>query len=82
MNARKCRPIICKLLYLLQHGETIGKTEATDTFFAITKLWQAKDVTLRMLVYLAIKELSSISSDVIIVTSRFSFVIIRNFEPN
>ncbi|KAF7634527.1 Coatomer subunit gamma [Meloidogyne graminicola] len=69
INARKCRPILCKLLYLLQHGETIGKTEATDTFFAITKLWQAKDVTLRMLVYLAIKELCTISSDVIIVIS-------------
>lgn len=69
INARKCRPILCKLLYLLQHGETIGKTEATDTFFAITKLWQTKDVTLRMLVYLAIKELCHISSDVIIVTS-------------
>jgi len=62
--------VLCKLLYLLQHGETIGKTEATDTFFAITKLWQAKDVTLRLLVYLAIKELCHISSDVIIVTSR------------
>ncbi|KAL3121650.1 hypothetical protein niasHT_006156 [Heterodera trifolii] len=69
MNARKCRPILCKLLYLLQHGETIGKTEATDTFFAITKLWQAKDMTLRMLVYLSIKELCQMSSDVIIVTS-------------
>uniref|UniRef100_A0A183BZE3 Adaptin_N domain-containing protein n=1 Tax=Globodera pallida TaxID=36090 RepID=A0A183BZE3_GLOPA len=69
VNARKCRPILCKLLYLLQHGETIGKTEATDTFFAITKLWQAKDMTLRMLVYLAIKELCQMSSDVIIVTS-------------
>lgn len=62
--------MLCKLLYLLQHGETIGKTEATDTFFAITKLWQSKDTTLRMLVYLAIKELCQISSDVIIVTSR------------
>lgn len=69
INARKCRPVLCKLLYLLQHGETIGKTEATDTFFAITKLWQSKDTTLRMLVYLAIKELCQISSDVIIVTS-------------
>uniref|UniRef100_A0A915DV57 Coatomer subunit gamma n=1 Tax=Ditylenchus dipsaci TaxID=166011 RepID=A0A915DV57_9BILA len=69
VNPRKCAPVLCKLLWLLQHGETIGKTEATDTFFAITKLWQAKDVTLRLLVYLAIKELSNISSDVIIVTS-------------
>jgi coatomer protein complex subunit gamma len=61
---------LCKLLYLLQHGESISKTDATDTFFAITKLYQSKDTTLRRLVYLAIKELSSISNDVIIVISR------------
>jgi len=70
VNPRKCRPVISKLLYLLQKGETIGKTEATDTFFAITKLWQARDVTLRLLVYLAIKELAHLSDDVIIATSR------------
>lgn len=43
--------------------------EATDTFFAMTKLFQSKDVVLRRMVYLGIKELSSLSDDVIIVTS-------------
>lgn len=71
MNARKCIRVLCELLYLLQHGETIGKNDATDTFFAITKLWQVKNVTVRLLVYLAIKELCNISNDIIIVTSRF-----------
>lgn len=70
INARKCNAILCKLLYLLQHGETISRTEATDTFFAITKLWQSKDATLRRLVYLAIKDLCNVADDVIIVTSR------------
>ncbi|KAH7700508.1 gamma-coatomer protein, partial [Aphelenchoides avenae] len=69
VNARKCTQILCKVLYILQHGEVIGKTEATDTFFAITKLWQCKDTTLRRLVYVAIKELCTMSDDVIIVTS-------------
>lgn len=45
-------------------------TEATETFFTITKLFQSNDITLRRLVYLAIKEMSTISNDVIIVTSR------------
>jgi coatomer protein complex subunit gamma len=74
LNARRCNAILCKLLYLLQHGETISKTDATDTFFAITKLYQSKDTTLRRLVYLAIKELCLISNDVIIVISRFVFL--------
>lgn len=43
--------------------------EATDVFFAMTKLFQSKDVILRRMVYLGIKELSSLADDVIIVTS-------------
>ena len=69
INARKCAQILCKLLYLFQHGEVISRTEATDTFFATTKLWQSKDPVVRRLVYLAIKELCFIADDVIIVTS-------------
>jgi coatomer protein complex subunit gamma len=47
----------------------LGRTEATEAFFAVTKLWQSKDTTLRRLVYLAIKELCDKADDVIIVTS-------------
>ena len=49
----------------------LSATEATETFFAITKLFQSNDVILRRLVYLAIKEMATISNDVIIVTSRY-----------
>lgn len=47
----------------------MGVTEATEAFFAMTKLFQSRDVILRRMVYLGIKELSSIADDVIIVTS-------------
>lgn len=50
-------------------GEVLAAREATDCFFAMTKLFQSKDVVLRRMVYLGIKELSSIADDVIIVTS-------------
>ena len=53
----------------LLQGTPLNSTEATETFFAITKLFQSHDVTLRRLVYLAIKEMSKIADDVIIVTS-------------
>uniref|UniRef100_A0A914VTL4 Clathrin/coatomer adaptor adaptin-like N-terminal domain-containing protein n=1 Tax=Plectus sambesii TaxID=2011161 RepID=A0A914VTL4_9BILA len=69
INPRKCALILTKLLYLLQQGETIGRTEATEAFFAVTKLWQSKDANLRRLVFLAIKELCDKADDVIIVTS-------------
>lgn len=69
VNPRKCAHILTKILYLLNQGEQLGTTEATEAFFAMTKLFQSRDVVLRRLVYLGIKELSSIAEDVIIVTS-------------
>jgi len=69
INPRKCGLILTKILYLINQGEHVGTTEATETFFAMTKLFQCKDVTLRRMVYLCIKEMASISEDVIIVTS-------------
>ncbi|GMS96132.1 hypothetical protein PENTCL1PPCAC_18307, partial [Pristionchus entomophagus] len=69
INARKCSIILTKLFHLVQQGDNIGRTEATEAFFGVTKLWQSKDATLRRLVYLAVKVLSTISDDVIIVTS-------------
>lgn len=69
VNPRKCAHILTKILYLLNQGEQLGTMEATDVFFAMTKLFQSRDVVLRRLVYLGIKELSSVAEDVIIVTS-------------
>uniref|UniRef100_A0A1A9W9I9 Coatomer subunit gamma n=1 Tax=Glossina brevipalpis TaxID=37001 RepID=A0A1A9W9I9_9MUSC len=69
VNPRKCIHILTKILYLINQGEQLGTREATDCFFAMTKLFQSKDVVLRRMVYLGIKELSSIAEDVIIVTS-------------
>ena len=43
VNPRKCNAILTKILYLLNQGEVLGTTEATECFFAITKLFQEKD---------------------------------------
>ncbi|KAH9616187.1 hypothetical protein KSS87_001916 [Heliosperma pusillum] len=69
LDPRRCSQVITKLLYLLNQGETFTKTEATEVFFAVTKLFQSKDSGLRRMVYLIIKELSPSSDEVIIVTS-------------
>ncbi|XP_014205481.1 coatomer subunit gamma isoform X1 [Copidosoma floridanum] len=69
VNPRKCAHILTKILYLLNQGEQLGTTEATEAFFAMTKLFQSKDAVLRRLVYLGIKELSSIAEHVIMVNS-------------
>ncbi|KAJ1977854.1 coatomer subunit gamma, partial [Dimargaris verticillata] len=66
---RKCRILLAKIIYLLYQGETLATVEATELFFSITKLFQCKDMSLRQMVYLMIKELSTISEDVIMVTS-------------
>ncbi|XP_031115794.1 coatomer subunit gamma-2-like [Ipomoea triloba] len=69
LDARRCAHVITKLLYLLNQGEAFTKVEATEVFFAVTKLFQSKDLGLRRMVYLMIKELSPSADEVIIVTS-------------
>lgn len=69
VQAKRCRLLISRLLRLIYHGETFPSQEATTLFFSISKLFQHKDSSLRQLVYLAIKELSAISDDVLMVTS-------------
>ncbi|KAF4517513.1 hypothetical protein B566_EDAN006514 [Ephemera danica] len=69
VNPRKCTNILTKILYLLNQGEVLGTMEATEAFFAMTKLFQSRDVVLRRMVYLGIKELAGVAEDVIIVTS-------------
>ncbi|KAL7206687.1 hypothetical protein ACSBR2_019409 [Camellia fascicularis] len=46
-----------------------SQVEATEVFFSVTKLFQSKDLGLRRMVYLIIKELSPSADEVIIVTS-------------
>lgn len=69
VNPRKCIHILTKIIYLINQGEILTTQEATELFFATTKLFQSKDVMLRRVVYLCIKELSTLAQDVIIVTS-------------
>ncbi|KAL7206686.1 hypothetical protein ACSBR2_019408 [Camellia fascicularis] len=69
LDPRRCSQVITKLLYLLNQGETFTKVEATEVFFSVTKLFQSKDLGLRRMVYLIIKELSPSADEVIIVTS-------------
>ncbi|KAG2181582.1 hypothetical protein INT44_008397, partial [Umbelopsis vinacea] len=68
INARKCRLLLTKIIYLLYLGEPFNTKEATELFFNVTKLFQSKDTSLRQMMYLVIKELSDIAEDVIMVT--------------
>jgi coatomer protein complex subunit gamma len=69
VNPRKCTAILAKILFMINAGESLATREATECFFAITKLFQCKDPILRRMVYLGIKSLARVAEDVIIVTS-------------
>ncbi|XP_027487847.1 coatomer subunit gamma-2-like, partial [Neopelma chrysocephalum] len=43
INPRRCLHILTKILYLLNQGEHFGTTEATEAFFAMTRLFQSND---------------------------------------
>ncbi|WFD35993.1 coatomer subunit gamma [Malassezia cuniculi] len=78
INARRCRIILTKVLYLVYTGERFSRQEATDLFFGATKLFQNRDAVLRQIVYLAIKELAPFADDVIMVTAS----IMKDMQPN
>jgi coatomer subunit gamma len=67
LDPRACSLLLTKILFLLSQGETLTRTEATDVFFGITKLFSSKDIPLRRMVYLALKELAPFADNVIIV---------------
>lgn len=69
IDAKKCRQLLAKLLRLMYHGVQFPSQESTKLFFSILKLFQHKDSSLRQLVYLAIKELSATSQNILMVTS-------------
>ncbi|ODV96251.1 hypothetical protein PACTADRAFT_2542, partial [Pachysolen tannophilus NRRL Y-2460] len=62
---KRCRLLLSRLLRLSYLGHSLASQEATTLFFSISKLFQHKDSSLRQMVYLAIKELSVISEDVL-----------------
>ncbi|CAX44717.1 coatomer gamma subunit (Gamma-coat) protein, putative [Candida dubliniensis CD36] len=85
VNAKKCRQLLAKLLRLIYNGESFPAQESTTLFFSISKLFQHKDSSLRQLVYLTIKELSSTSDDILMVTSSIMKDIQGNdavYKPN
>lgn len=55
VNVKRSSHVLTKILYLLNQGESLATKEATDAFFAMTKLFQSNDLVLRRLVYLGIK---------------------------
>eukprot|EP00163_Fabomonas_tropica_P029787 TRINITY_DN6527_c0_g1_i1.p1 TRINITY_DN6527_c0_g1~~TRINITY_DN6527_c0_g1_i1.p1 ORF type:complete len:889 (-),score=290.72 TRINITY_DN6527_c0_g1_i1:395-3061(-) len=69
LNVRKCCNVMTKLLYLLAQGEEFMSKESSELFFAVTKLFQSKDATLRRLTYMVIKELGTKVEEAIIVIS-------------
>lgn len=70
-NPRKCATLITKLLHIVTQGEPLSRTEITEVFFGVTKLFQSPDPYLRRMMYLFIKEVAETCNpdDVIIVTS-------------
>ena len=69
LNPRRCMSIITKILWLLSQGEKLTPAETTEVFFGVTKLLQAKDQSLRRLIYLILKELKPSPEEVIIVVA-------------
>lgn len=67
--AKKCRSLLSQVLRLIYTGETFASKEATDLFFSISKMFHCEDPALRQLCYLAIKELTPMAEDTLMITA-------------
>jgi coatomer subunit gamma len=76
----KCIKILTNLIYLLNHGERFTEDEGTQLFFAITKLLQSEDASLRRAVYVYVKEMRKHPSIYIVTSSLLKDIHHRN--PN
>uniref|UniRef100_A0A6B2KXP1 Coatomer subunit gamma n=1 Tax=Arcella intermedia TaxID=1963864 RepID=A0A6B2KXP1_9EUKA len=67
LKTRECYYLLTKILYLITaKGDSFTPDEATNVFISVTKLFQSKDVALRRMMYLLLKELSHLAEDTII----------------
>ena len=81
ISSKKCIKTMAKLFYYLfgcqgpssisgmQEPAKLSTKEGIELFFTLTKVFQSKQVYLKRLVFILLKELATISSDTIIATS-------------
>ena len=77
INSKGCKQVLLNVIFLCLE-QKLSTSEATGVFFSITRLFQSSDSSLRLLVYLAIKELSLLATDVMMVTSSLTKGILKN----
>jgi len=65
----RCLQVLTQLMFLVNRGERLTSSEATEVFFAATKLFSCDDAALRRMTYLAIKALAHTAEEVIIVVN-------------
>lgn len=69
VNVSACTATLTKVMFLLAAGQTFSANEATEVFFAATKLFQCENPKLRRLLFVALKELSTVAEQVFIASS-------------
>lgn len=72
LKHKKCTELLCKIIFLLNQGESFAPSEKTEMFFNVTKLFMNPNEKLRRIIYIFIKELKADENEVFIVTSCLS----------
>ena len=69
LSSKRCHSVLSKLLFILYNGETFNTNDATTIFFSVIKTFQSKELALRRLMYVVIKEISCFAQDIMMATS-------------
>jgi coatomer subunit gamma len=69
LSSKRSHPVLSKLLFVLYNGETFTTNDATTIFFNVIKIFQSKELALRRLMYVVLKEISCYAQDIMMATS-------------
>jgi coatomer protein complex subunit gamma len=78
IKTKKCAETIVRVLYLMSAGHTLSANEATDVFFGATKLFQSDNEKLRRLLFVLLKDLSTVAEQVFVASSS----LVRDINSN
>ncbi|BFU23133.1 coatomer protein gamma subunit, putative [Entamoeba histolytica HM-1:IMSS-B] len=72
INLVQCRLFLTKLIAVFNRGDTFTQEEATELFFATTKLFYSPNVPLRQLLFTALRSVIPYACDVFVVMNSLS----------
>ncbi|BFU18936.1 Coatomer gamma subunit, putative [Entamoeba histolytica] len=72
INVPKCKKFLTRIVAAMNKGDIFNDEESTEIFFALTKLFMSKDLTMRRLLYVVLNDMIPLTSNSFIIVNSVS----------